>query len=370
MTVLPVSGYRVKPLLDETYTCGGYVFDENVEITKAKLNILNLDNSGASTCSAPLVEVKLFQEYSSSPACKIYRIRYTFIEKCLPFCTPAESAVGYQNFDQNGIYTNYGSKGNGYYQAASCTNGGMVFGYERYIMINDHTAPTSTPPANRVVPFPNGRCTFDFPAIALSGVDRCDDNTLTHSNLSIDWNVYGPTGSLLAHGIETTTETSNVIISNSALNGLAGGIYTVDYTVSDFCSNGQTIHYTFTVTGKDEQTPSILAHVKEAVLGSFPGAVGPSVKVIVSDVLNNLSDNCTPYNTLLQNTRLQKAKEAGASIDNPIQYTDPSVKSELVFTCSEIGLNKVRVWTKDLAGNVNYDSITVNVQYTGTTPCT
>jgi Dockerin type I domain len=368
LIVTKVSGYRVKPLIDEMVTCGGFVYNEEAERTKALALVQFLDGSGALTCTAPLVNIQT-ELKGSSPACKVLRIRYTFYDKCLSVCTPPESAVGYQNFGQNGIYSNYTIKDNGYYQATTCTNGGIVFGYERYIMSNDGRAPTSTPPTNIIVSFPNDRCNFDFPSIPLTGIDLCNDGSITGSNLFISWDVVSPQGNTIASGNGTTTSATGITISSSALNNLAGGTYTVNYRISDFCGNSSS--YSFSVTGKDNQTPFLLVHVKNAVLGSVSGTVGSAVKVIVDDVLNNLGDNCTLYGDLLLNTRLQKVREAGTTIVNPAIYTDPSVKPELIFVCSEIGLNQIRVWTKDLAGNTNFVLDTIYVQYNGgSTPCT
>ncbi len=380
LTVTAVSGYRVKPLPNLNLNCGGYVYTEASERLLALAQVGLLNSAGQPTCSAPIVNIDTFVSQSSN-FCKIIRIRYTFLDQCLPFCGIKDDLYNqdmYLNFGDAGYNNpaaaNYTIYADGSYQANTfsttyCTNAGSVFfGYERYIRVNDSRPPTSTVPVIADISFPTGRCNFDFPAIPLSGSDLCDNGSVTNSNLFIDWTVKDPTGSTIATGNGTTTSGAPVVISSPTLLNLAGGTYTVTYRVSDFC--GSSFPYVFTVTGKDNAIPSILVHIKNAVLGSVPGTAGSAVKVIVDDVLNNLGDNCTSFNDLRQNTLLQKVREAGTAVINPANYTHPTVKSELIFNCSEIGLNQIRVWTKDLAGNTNFVLDTIYVQYTGTTPCT
>ena len=357
LTVTKVSGFRVRPLPDVNLNCGGYVYDEATE-RAAALNLVQLRNAaGTVTCSAPVVEVEKW-EYSNTQFCKIIRIRYTFVDKCLPYCGIVDDLSNddmYLNFGEQGYGTRnpawnseYARYTDGYYQAKDfggrCSNvGGLFLGYERFIRINDNTKPTSVVPTIADICFPDNRCNFDFPSITLNGSDLCDNGSVTSSNLFFTWSVISPSGSTIATGRGTTV--SHAARATGSLLTLGGGRYTVRYSVSDFCGNIN--WYSFAVTAKDCKTPFVLVHEKNLSLGYDLATRTGMGMVTVDDVLNNLGDNCTGYDFLYSKTGLQRASEAAV-------YSD-ALPKQLMFTCADKDkVIAVRVWTRDEAGNANF----------------
>jgi hypothetical protein len=259
LTVTPVLGYRVKPLADQTLTCSGYVYNEATERANALANVKLLDAQGNVTCSGPVVEVEKW-EYSSSEYCKIIRIRYTFVDKCGKYCTLTPNGDNFVSWDDSkaNAAIPYAVDANGYYQADTrreyCA-GGRLFGFERYIYINDKTAPTSVAPVIADACL-GDNCTFTFPGVTLTGSDKCDDGSVTSSNLSYTWKIVG-------------TSYSGTTAVIPAIAGFAAGEYTVQYTVSDFCGNIN--YYSFKFKGSDCKTPFILVHEKNLELGYDTG---------------------------------------------------------------------------------------------------
>jgi Dockerin type I domain/Secretion system C-terminal sorting domain len=349
LTVTNVAGYRVKPLVDEVVTCN-YTYDESAERAKAIAQVKLLDAQGVVTCSAPIVEVEKW-EYSNTQFCKIIRIRYSFVDKCQKYAA-YDLANRYVHYNQltdfDGDFTT--KYADGYYQSNTYDyNGGktLLFGYERFIMVNDKTAPTSTPPTIADICL-GDNCKFNI-STTVSGSDKCDDGSVTNSGLAFNWSVTNSSGSVIATGVTSTISTAAA--STGSLTDLAAGTYTVGYTVSDFCGNKS--FYSFKVTGKDCKAPFVLVHEKQLELG-YDSRLGMGMgQVCVIDVLNNLGDNCSSYDYLLSKTRIQRAADAAV-------YSE-TLPTCLTFTCADKGRQTVRIWTRDEAGNANFvlDYITV-----------
>uniref|UniRef100_A0A0P5A005 Dockerin domain-containing protein n=1 Tax=Daphnia magna TaxID=35525 RepID=A0A0P5A005_9CRUS len=350
LTVSAVPGYRVLPLVDSTATCN-YTYNEAVERARALDRVQLLDPAGTVTCAAPIVEVEKW-EYSNSQYCKIVRIRYSFVDKCQRYQGLAADAASYVNFDQNGGTAGYTRYSNGYYQARQVADGSgfaYVFGYERYIMVNDRTAPTSVPPVVADICL-GDNCKFTF-SQTLTGSDLCGDGSTTGSNLAFNWSVVSPSGSVIATG--NSSSVSHATRATGSLSDLAAGTYTVNYSVADYCGNRS--FYSYQVTGKDCKTPFVLVHEKNLELGYDSRLNMGMGQVCVDDVLNNLGDNCTGYDYLYSKTRMQRASDAAV-------YAE-TLPTCLQFTCADKGQRvAVRVWTRDEAGNTNFVLNYITVQ--------
>ena len=92
------------------------------------------DCNGNRTCSAPVVEVETW-EFRSSQYCKIFRIRYTLVDDCVrPIPDYAAPIWGRPEGSCTGILSA---------RAAVIQDRVNAIVYERFIYIDDRTAPLS-----------------------------------------------------------------------------------------------------------------------------------------------------------------------------------------------------------------------------------
>jgi hypothetical protein len=372
LTVSSVQGYRVKPLASELLTCS-YTFDKAAEAKKALAAISLRNASGATTCSAPTVEVESW-EYSSSEFCKIVRIRYTFQDLCRNYPRlDTTKAVRLRSsfFDVNGArmvageqdgligqavtsYTYYGTNtdANGFYQ----DNNVGTFLFERFVYVRDRKAPTSIVPADAVVCVTDNTCKWDLPKVTLNGTDICDDGSKTNSLVYFTWSV----DVIKADGSTKTVTGRGADVASDDLKGLKFGTYTVKYTVQDGCGNIS--FYSYNATGKDCKSPYINTHDKNTVL-AYNNVIGQGMSVInVSVIVNSLSDNCTSESYLRGKLKFVR------SSDNPSNTYPANAGQEIMFTCADFrGENpvSVQIWTIDEAGNAIYNIAFVTVEDNG-----
>ncbi|MBK8956293.1 MAG: hypothetical protein IPM34_12175 [Saprospiraceae bacterium] len=118
------------------------------------------------------------------------------------------------------------------------------------------------------------------------------------------------------------------------------GVHKVTFTVWDACNNKSTCTYLLTVRDGKKPTPYCIGHIVTTVMPSTQ-----SVEIWAKDFNINSEDNCTPKDSLkyyfLINGRFE-----------------PS----MLFTCSNIGINIVRVYVVDQAGNSDYCEVQLDVQ--------
>ncbi|MBK9108962.1 MAG: hypothetical protein IPM92_11515 [Saprospiraceae bacterium] len=118
------------------------------------------------------------------------------------------------------------------------------------------------------------------------------------------------------------------------------GVHKVTFTVWDACNNKSTCSYLLTVRDGKKPTPYCIGHIVTTVMPSTL-----SVEIWAKDFNINSEDNCTPKDSLkyyfLINGRFE-----------------PS----MLFTCSNIGVNIVRVYVVDQAGNSEYCEVQLDVQ--------
>jgi Secretion system C-terminal sorting domain len=363
LTVTGLEGYRVKPLAGKVLTCGAYVFDKEAERQAVLANIRLLNTSGVSTCSQPMVEVSPPSVFSSFGYCKIYKIRYSIWDGCKPVpssSTPTCAAATPQN---NG-YFRYGltdgiplvtaenpcgyiaPSSDEYYQSPDGT-----FYFERFIYVKDIVKPTSTPPVVAPINVIDNTCVFDFPTITLTGSDLCEPGSTPNSNLFFDWTVTTNKGT--ATGATATINPANF----PELRGVDFGAYTVNYRVSDGCTNFN--WYSFKVTGRDDKSPTFNALDKKTVL-AYNSTIGAGMSMMdVLEPLTSIKDNCTDEATLRSRLKFVRAS------DNPSNTYPVTATRQIMFTCADFkGVNpvKTQVWTVDNAGNAFFGLVYVTVQ--------
>jgi hypothetical protein len=381
LTITSIQGYRVKPLASELLSCN-YAFDKEAERKKALANILLLRGDGASSCSAPTVEVESW-EYSSSEFCKIIRIRYTIQDACRTFPAgqglPAYVRLRSTFFDVAGNRLVNGEQDGSigqavtsyrYYDGSTSTNtyyqdnGAGTFGFERFVYVLDRTKPTSVVPVIAPICAAADACTFDFQSIPLTGEDLCSDGSKTNSNLYFDWSITTKKG-----GVDKTVTGTTATINpanHADLRGVDLGTYTISYSIKDGCGNIN--WYSFTITGKDCKSPYINTHNKETVLAYNQSATVMNMRGMSSmdlDVpggrgpLNDVYDFCTPLADLLPKMRFVKAN------DNPTNTYPAGAGRTINFNCNDfMGENPVatQVWAIDNSGNAVYNIVYITVQ--------
>ena len=164
--------------------------------------------------------------------------------------------------------------------------------FTQIIKVIDTVAPVATVVPNRIVCNTKGLCVGNY-VETLVATDICGTGDLTSSatGLRFFW-------SLLSGDVTKNPTATNVIAQGSTAsivaNNLALGVYTIRWSVRDLCGN-TSILSSYTVTVRDCDAPSILTHDKNAELAYVVGGVNTGmVQVCATQVLNGISDNCTP----------------------------------------------------------------------------
>jgi hypothetical protein len=372
LTITWVEGYRVKPLKGQVVTCGAYVFDREAEKQAVLANIKYLNAAGTATCSQPLVNVSLPVEFANNGYCKIYKIRYSIWDECKTFpssLTPTCAAATPQN---NGYFryelvdganllvaaenpcTYNAPAGDEYYQSPDGS-----FYFERFIYVRDGEKPLSIVPVVPTVNVIDNSCVFDFPTITLTGSDMCENGFATTTNLRFDWSVTTNKGTV--SGNTATINPANF----SALRGVNFGTYTVTYFINDGCSNFN--QYSFQVTGRDGKSPFINSSQSIGTVLAYNTnlAIGMSM-MDATEVLSDVSDNCTDRATLLQSLKFVRASE------NPSNTYPTNGGRQIMFNCADWrGQNPVstQLWTIDNAGNAVFKVVFVTVQNNSPSAC-
>ncbi len=123
------------------------------------------------------------------------------------------------------------------------------------------------------------------------------------------------------------------------INKVTGDEYYINYKITDACGN--TTLKTTKVFVKDLVKPSPVA------MQGFATTVNPSSKnviIYVANINNGSYDYCTPTPSLTY------------------AFDENFTKTEIIFTCDSLGVRKVKLWVKDLAGNKDFTVTYVDVQ--------
>ena len=140
-----------------------------------------------------------------------------------------------------------------------------------------------------------------------------------------------------------------------AVDNLAAGVYTFKWFAKDLCNNS-TPQYSYTLTVRDNEAPSIIGNLKVVALGGRPLGGNGMATICLNDLLTSVNDNCTNATILLQNARL--VRESSSFI-----YPDDATKTCAMILCSDLADSaRLVLWTKDEAGISNYARIAIKVQ--------
>ena len=127
-------------------------------------------------------------------------------------------------------------------------------------------------------------------------------------------------------------------------NNLSGiypvGVHKVTISVSDACSNENRCSFLMTVRDAKKPTPYCLSSITTTVMPSTE-----SIAIWAKDYNLNSEDNCTPKNKLKYYFLVNQV------------FVD-----SMLFDCSHIGKNTVRIYVKDEAGNFDFCETVIEIQ--------
>ncbi len=127
------------------------------------------------------------------------------------------------------------------------------------------------------------------------------------------------------------------------------GTHKIKWFVDDGCGNEQVCEWVFEV--RDCKKPTVIC--KDISVNIMPTKM---ITLNVGDFLQATADNCTPQDKLITAIRTK-----GGGQNFPMLPNGQPQKT-VTFTCSDLGLQEVEVWSRDLAGNADFCLATVNVQ--------
>ena len=371
LTVNPRLGFRLTTQADSTYSCvaptasgvvGSATWIENEkDKTIAALNLT--DCNGNRTCSAPVVEVETW-EFRSSQYCKIFRVRYTLVDDCV---RPTPDYFG-------NIYGRPSGSCTGILAARASVIQDRINAivYERFIYIDDRTAPISADVAIGAICDGSStdadgslNCVFGINT-TLAGSDNCGGTTTTSTpgSLYYTWKLQrlsAITG--LFVDVAGVGNTNPVI----ALRGLAFGSYRIVYRITDLCGNVSSEYYV-TFSGADCKAPQILVHNKVVALGGVTGSVGTGMAdLLYIDIANNIFDNCDG-NLTFESSKIVLERILSTDATQPLLPRSTTPNQFLRFTCADMPAGvrttniMIRVWAKDNANNWNFALSTITLQ--------
>ncbi|MFZ4477599.1 MAG: hypothetical protein ACOYPR_20560, partial [Saprospiraceae bacterium] len=128
------------------------------------------------------------------------------------------------------------------------------------------------------------------------------------------------------------------------------GTHKIRWIVEDNLSNQEICTYTFIV--KDCKNPTVVC------INGLSADIMPTgtIQIWATDFLQYVEDNATPTNLLQLAIR-----KSGTGTGFPTDTANFS-STGVAFNCSELGLNQVELWAKDLAGNADYCEAFIIVQ--------
>jgi hypothetical protein len=218
------------------------------------------------------------------------------------------------------------------------------------IKVIDETKPTPEVKADKEICSTKQdlKCTVAF-RDTLRATDECGGVKNTEG-LTYNWTLL-KAGSPSKSGDLAIVNTGKTPFVNETLDY---GTYQINWSVKDLCGNISDVQ-SYKITLKDCQAPFIIGHNKKAELAVVNG-VGMA-QICVSDVLNNMGDNCTDSTYLDTQLALINA------LDNPNNTYPTNPQRCYMASCKEAGSDVVlQLWTRDKAGNMNYVNCTISVQ--------
>ncbi len=118
------------------------------------------------------------------------------------------------------------------------------------------------------------------------------------------------------------------------------GRHKVTYTVTDACGNTSTCMFILTVRDGKKPTPYCIGNIVTTIMPS-----SKNIAIWAKDFNLNSEDNCTPKDSLYYYFIVNNTKVPG-----------------MVFDCANIGMNTVRMYVEDKAGNSDYCEAKIEIQ--------
>lgn len=374
LTVNPLSGFRITTQANQVYTCvapTGVVVGSNawlnqeVDRTLATVQLRNCGN--VKTCAAPVVSVTVLDSFRSNQYCKIYHIRYVVLDQCQPLVYHHEIQRGYTMSGSTCTTTFAALNPNAAIVIQDELNGIV---YDRYIYIDDRTAPKSADvnigaicdgntvaTAGPLDADASTNCVFGVD-VTLTGTDDCGTSgpsTPAQLYYMTKLQRFNTTTNAWVDVANTSGTSANV-----SLRGLAFGTYRIVYRITDLCGN-MSNEYFVNFSGADCKAPEILVHNKVVALAGVTGNAGSGMaRLDYADIFNRITDNCD--GDLTFDGKLVMEIVLASDPTNPLAPRSATPTSSVMFNCSHVGTQRVRVWMRDLAGNWNYATSTITVQ--------
>ena len=134
------------------------------------------------------------------------------------------------------------------------------------------------------------------------------------------------------------------------------GTHKIKWIVQDGCGNETVCEYTFIV--KDCKKPTVVC------LNGLSVNIMPTkmIQLWASDFLKYTEDNCTPAAKLKIAIRRVGAADGQGNTTGFPRNADGTPQTSVTFTCADLGMQNVELWSIDLAGNADYCQTFVLVQ--------
>ncbi len=206
--------------------------------------------------------------------------------------------------------------------------------HTQVIMVNDNNAPViTTSCATQTVCGYNADCTGDVTLVA-----EADDTCTPDDELAWTYRVETIDGEFFANGNSNTF----------TRNHMDFGKYHIYWTVEDKCGNIDECDYTFIVKDCKKPTPLCYSEITTVVM---PTTEPRMVVVKARDFDRGSDDNCT------------KGATCG-DCDTELHFSFDSLgnQTQKTFTEAEVGLQTLKMWVRDKAGNRDYCTVTLHVQ--------
>ena len=208
--------------------------------------------------------------------------------------------------------------------------------YTQLIRIIDNTPPVIASCESITIKAKNDDCT----ANAVFTQSATDSNCGINSNLKWTFKL-----DLYSNGVTDSTITVYSSDPEISYNRLPTGKHTVRWSASDGCANSS--HCTQKLTVEDGKPPTIIAYlftVQNLIQGD------DSLRLPAKHFVKKAFDNCSRDDKIT------------------FSFTPEKKDSFLTFKCQDIGLQFLRIYAFDEAGNSDYVFILTRIQVNG--PCT
>lgn len=121
------------------------------------------------------------------------------------------------------------------------------------------------------------------------------------------------------------------------------GLHKIRWIIADTCGNETSCEYTFTV--KDCKPPTVVC-----IFGSVANITATAqMEVTTANLLLSATDNSSPAALLDFSIR-----KSGIGPGFPVDSLTGGPITTLTFDCSELGIQPIELWARDVAGNVDF----------------